>query len=102
MKKEKLYKGKLFELINPILIMIKENLLKKTFTEISEYSTFFNNYKRNQFELKKLRSSNISNQIILNENKELKGLIDGYVSSSNKILAKVIVDHQSPFLKSKC
>ena len=82
------------------VISIPENLLKKTFTEISEYSTFFNNYKRNQFELKKLRSSNISNQIILNENKELKGLIDGYVSSSNKILAKVIVDHQSPFLKS--
>ena len=35
-----------------------------------------------------------------NENKELKELINDYVSSSNKILAKIIVDHESPFLKS--
>ena len=27
-------------------------------------------------------------------------LIDDYISSSNKILAKIIVDHDSPFLKS--
>ena len=82
------------------VVSIPENLLKKTYIEINEYSTFFKTYKRNQVEIKKLRSNNISNEIISNENKELKELIDDYVSSSNKILAKVIVDHQSPFLKS--
>ena len=34
------------------------------------------------------------------ENKELKELINDYISSSDKILAKIIVDHESPFLKS--
>jgi rod shape-determining protein MreC len=82
------------------VVSIPENFLKKTYIGINEYLTFFKTYKRNQLELKKLRSNNISNQIISNENKELKELIDDYVSSSNKILAKVIVDHQSPFLKS--
>ena len=82
------------------VVSIPENFLKSTFKEINEYTTFFKTFKRNKTELKKLRSSSISNKIILNENKELKGLIDDYVSSSNKILAKVIVDHQSPFLKS--
>ena len=42
----------------------------------------------------------ISNEIIQYENQELKVLIDDYISSSNKILAKIIVDHDSPFLKS--
>ena len=32
--------------------------------------------------------------------KYLKELINDYVSSSNKVLAKIIVDHKSPFLKS--
>ena len=82
------------------IVSIPENFIKRSFTEVSEYSTFFKSYKRDKIELDKLRSSNISNEIIFNENKELKGLIDDYVSSSNKILAKVIVDHQSPFLKS--
>ena len=82
------------------LVSIPENFIKKSFIEVSDYTTFFQTYKRNQLELRKLRSNNISNEIISNENKELKGLIDEYVSTSNKVLAKVIVDHQSPFLKS--
>ena len=82
------------------VVSIPENFLKRSFIEVSEYTTFFKTYKRNQLEIKKLRSSNISNEIIYNENKELKELIDDFVKTSEKILAKVIVDHQSPFLKS--
>ena len=82
------------------VVSIPENLLKRSFIEVSEYTTFFKTYKRNQLEIKKLRSGNISNEIIYNENKELKELIDDFVKTSDKILAKVIVDHQSPFLKS--
>jgi rod shape-determining protein MreC len=82
------------------VVSIPENFLKSTFAEISEYTTFYNRYKKNKDELKKLRSGNISSEIIQNENKELKELINDYVSSSDKILAKIIVDHNSPFLKS--
>jgi len=82
------------------VVSIPENLLKRSFIEVSEYTTFFKTYKRNQLEIKKLRSGNISNEIIYNENKELKELIDDFVKTSDKILAKVIVDHQSPFLKN--
>ena len=82
------------------VVSIPENFLKSTFAEISEYATFYNRYKKNKDELKKLRSGNISSEITQNENKELKELINDYVSSSDKILAKIIVDHNSPFLKS--
>ena len=82
------------------VVSIPENLLKSTFVEVREYTTFYNNYKRNKNELDKLKSQKISSDITQNENKELKKLIDDYISSSNKILAKIIVDHNSPFLKS--
>ena len=82
------------------VVSIPENLLKKSFIGISEYTTFFNDYEKNKNELSKLRSNVVSSEIIENENKELKELINDYVSSSDKLLAKIIVDHNSPFLKS--
>ena len=82
------------------VVSIPENLIKKTFIEISEYTTFFNEYKKNNDELNELKSKNILNNIIQNENKELKELINDYVSSADKILAKILVDKDSPFLKS--
>ena len=82
------------------VVSLPENLLKNTFIEVSDYTTFFRNYKNNKNELEALKSNYVSNEIIQFENKELKELINDYVSSSNKILAKIIVDHNSPFLKS--
>ena len=82
------------------VVSIPENLLKNTFTEIKDYSTFFKEFKKNRDELSELKSKNISSEITQYENKELKELINDYVSSSDKILAKIIVDRDSPFLKS--
>ena len=82
------------------VVSIPENLVKNTFTEIIDYSTFFRDFKKNREELNELRSKDISSEITQYENKELKELINDYISSSDKILAKIIVDHDSPFLKS--
>ena len=82
------------------IVSIPENFLRNTFEDVSEYTTFYNDYKKSQNELDEIKSKNISSEIIQFENKELKELINDYVSSSNKILAKIIVDHESPFLKS--
>ena len=82
------------------VVSIPENLVKNTFLNIKEYSTFFNNYKKDKIELEKLKSNYVSSEIIQFENRELKELINDYVLSSDKVLAKIIVDHQSPFLKS--
>ena len=82
------------------IVSIPENFIKNSFIEISDYSTFYSDYKKNKKELNNLKSNYVSSEIIQNENKELKELINDYVSSSNKVLAKIIVDHKSPFLKS--
>ena len=67
---------------------------------IREYSNFYKDYNTNKNELENLKSKEISSKIIISENKELKNLIEDYTLSSNKILAKVIVDHMSPFLRT--
>ena len=82
------------------VVSIPENMIKDTFVEITDYATFFKDYKKNETELENLKSNYVSSEIIQYENKELKELINDYVSSSNKVLAKIIVDHDSPFLKS--
>ncbi len=82
------------------IVSTPENFLKNTFFEIKEYSTFFQNYKINIEELSELKSKSISDQITQYENKELKELINDYILSSDKLLAKIIVDHDSPYLKS--
>ena len=82
------------------IVSIPENFLKNTFFEIKEYSTFYQNYRTNKEELNELKSKSISDQITQYENKELKELINNYTLSSDKLLAKIIVDHDSPYLKS--
>ena len=83
------------------IISIPENFLINSYTKIVEYSSFYNEFTNNKNELEYLRSKEVSNEIIVSENNELKELIEEYKFSSNKILAKVIVDHNSPFLRTK-
>ena len=82
------------------IVSIPENFLKDTFFEIREYSTFFQNYKLDKEELSQIKSKAISDKITQFENKELKALLNNYILSSDKLLAKIIVDHDSPYLKS--
>ena len=98
--------NKIKNLINEIVyrssfvVSIPENLIINYYLKIKAYSIFYNNYKANKIELENLKSEEISSKIIISENKELKNLIEDYTLSSDKILAKVIVDHKSPFLKT--
>jgi rod shape-determining protein MreC len=82
------------------VVSIPENLIINSYIKIKRYSNFYNDYETNKIELENLKSKEISSKIIISENNELKNLIEDYTLSSNKILAKVIVDHKSPFLKT--
>ena len=82
------------------IVSIPENIIKNSYLGIKEYSNFYKDYDTNKDELENLKSKEISSKIIISENKELKNLIEDYTLSSNKILAKVIVDHMSPFLRT--
>ena len=82
------------------IISVPENFIFNTYEKIIDYSTFYSEYKINKTEIKNLKSKEILNEIIISENKELKNLIEDFSFTTSKILAKVIVDHDSPFLKT--
>jgi rod shape-determining protein MreC len=82
------------------IVSIPENIIKNSYLGIIEYSSFYKDFETNKEELENLKSKEISSKIIISENNELKNLIEDYKFSTNKILAKVIVDHSSPFLRT--
>jgi len=82
------------------MVSVPENFIINSYDKIIEYSTFYNEFKINKEEIKNFKSKEILNEIIISENKELKNLIDDFTLTTSKILAKVIVDHNSPFLKT--
>ena len=82
------------------IVSVPENFIINSYTKIYEYSNFYGDYKLNKKELESLKSKEVLNEIIISENKELKNLIEDFTFTSSKILAKVIVDHNSPFLKT--
>jgi rod shape-determining protein MreC len=82
------------------IVSVPENFLINSYLKVAEYSNFYEDYKENKEELKNFQSKEILNQIIISENDELKKLIEDFTFTRNKILAKVIVDHDSPFSKT--
>ena len=82
------------------IVSVPENFLINSYLKVAEYSNFYKDYKKNKEELKNFQSKEILNEIIISENNELKKLIEDFTFTRNKILAKVIVDHDSPFSKT--
>ena len=82
------------------IVSVPENFFKNSYLKVAEYSNFYEDYKKNKEELKNFQSKEILNEIIISENEELKKLIEDFTFTRNKILAKVIVDHDSPFSKT--
>ena len=82
------------------IVSVPENFLINSYLKVAEYSYFYEDYKKNKEELKNFQSKEILNEIIISENNELKKLIEDFTFTRNKILAKVIVDHDSPFSKT--
>ena len=102
-----------FKVIDKVKIIIKdavyrssfiisgpENLIKKNYSHLKSHFTLYGENKKNKAELENFKSKDLTNNIIRLENKKYKRLIDDYFIKNNEIYAKVLIDKQSPFLKS--
>ena len=78
---------------------IPENYIIKTYNKISEHFDFYEKYKKNEIQLKKFKEKKLINEYSILENKKLRKLIDESIQSED-IYAKVLVDNESPYLKS--
>ena len=81
------------------LISIPENKIKKINLQIKEHMSLYEVYKKKELELKKLKEQKLSNEFLFLENKKLRNLINESINS-DELLAKVLIDKDSPYLKS--
>ena len=77
-----------------------ENLIKKSFIATKNHFLVYEENKILKEKVKNLETINYNSEFILAENERLKETLNELNFTSNEILAKVIVDKQSPFLKS--
>ena len=78
---------------------IPENYFKDLNIKIDEHLSFYDQYKKNEFELKKLKEKKLSIDFLILENNKLRELINEAIQSED-VYAKVLVDKDSPYLKS--
>ena len=80
-------------------VSIPENKLGEFKIKLSEHLTLYDDYQNIKKELEDLKQNKLSADYLKLENEKLRSLINENISS-NEILAKVITDKDSPFLKS--
>ena len=79
---------------------LPENYIKSAYKITNNHFYMYNDYNQIQSEIGQLKSEKILNNFIIQENKRLKKIIDDYVAVSDVIVAKVLIDKKSPFLRS--
>lgn len=80
-------------------VSIPEKKLKKINIQIKDHMELYDNYKNNELELRSLKQKKLSNDFLILENNKLRNLINEKITSE-EILAKVLIDRESPYLKS--
>ena len=81
------------------LISIPEKKIQKFNIQLSKHLNLFEIYQNTKIELENIRQKELTNNFLQLENQKLRNLINENISSE-EILAKVLIDKDSPFLKS--
>ena len=82
------------------IISAPENFIKNTYNLTISHINLYNDHKKLKKDYKELKAETLKNNFIKSENIMLKSKIEDIVDVASEILAKVLVDKQSPFLKS--
>jgi len=77
-----------------------ENLLISSVNKVSSHYNHYDDYLTTKNRLQVLKNKDLEKKIITFENVELKKLIDDYFVEDKKAYAKVLIDKESPFLRS--
>ena len=81
------------------IISIPENYFLRSKIKLDLHMNLMESYKNIKSENEQLKQKNLSNNFLKFENNKLRELINERINS-NEILAKVILDKESPYLKS--
>ena len=82
------------------VVSLPEKYIAYSYRAVEEHIRFYNDYNLKKEELEKLKSEKYKTIFLEAENKRLKKVLDDINYSSELVIAKVIIDKQSPFLRS--
>ena len=82
------------------IVSVPENLLKDSYLTIQNYKKLYKENEKIKSELEILKAKDLLNEFIISENQRLKNIVDDYLIESETIIAKVLSDKSSPYLRS--
>ena len=82
------------------IVSLPEKQINNSFVAVNKHFKLYDQYNSLQDELKLLKGKNYNLNYLQSENDRLRKLIDEYLINSDELVAKVLLDKNSPFLKS--
>ena len=82
------------------IISVPEKKIMNFNNKIKDHYNLYNDYLIVKEKINLLQSEKYENEFLKEENKRLKKTIDEYIYNSKEMVAKVLIDNNSPFLKS--
>ena len=82
------------------IISVPEKKFQIFINKIKDHYNVYNDYLIAKEKINLLQSEKYETQFLEEENKRLKKTIDDYIYNSKEMVAKVLIDKNSPFLKS--
>jgi len=82
------------------IVSVPEKLVKDSYLTIQNHNKLYKENEKIKSELEILKAKDLLNEFTVLENQRLKNIVDDYLVKSDTIIAKVLSDKSSPFLKS--
>ena len=82
------------------IVSVPEKKILDLSNKIQDHYNVYNDYVLVKEKIKTLESKKYETQFLVVENKRLKKTINEYIFKSDELVAKVLIDKNSPFLKS--
>jgi len=82
------------------IISVPEKKFQIFINKIKDHYNVYNDYLLAKEKINLLQSKKYETQFLKEENKRLKKTVDDYIYNSKEMVAKVLIDKNSPFLKS--
>ena len=82
------------------IVSLPEQQLNRALIAINNHLNLYNDHDQLKEKFKSLRGKELNNEYLKFENERLRKLIDEYIINTDELVAKVLLDKESPFLRS--
>ena len=82
------------------IVSVPENFVISSYQTIHDHFSLYSNYENLKKDYESLKATKLNTDFLKSENEALKSKIDDVSTQSSELLAKVIIDKKSPFLRS--